>query len=226
MCICFSKVRLTILLVVSFLLLPLTVTNAELRLTDTNENGYKTYFDTDSLNTEANNSILLVRVVGYRPDGSVIRDNIDRFKRDGADVYCSHDGISWMNINKSSTLKMTYTAIRDYVKEMVETSERVSSKTGGKPTQDTWVMAFGLCDYYVKSGSLEQIGSYHPDVAPSFRVKIITILSENPQETSTDVYEFIAKGDVKVSVNGKYRSMISQDRFTRQLYDAIVAKFY
>lgn len=92
------------------------------------------------------------------------------------------------------------------------------------PARDTWVMAFGMCDYYVKAGSLERIGSYHPDVAPSFRTTIITVLSEAPNSTSTDIYEFNAKGDVRVSVNGKFHSMTSQNKFTNKLYNAIVDK--
>ena len=54
--------------------------NAKLLLCDTDENGYKTYIDTDSVSSRTDEEKGLVgisvRVVGIRPDGSKILDAI------------------------------------------------------------------------------------------------------------------------------------------------------
>lgn len=60
--------------------------NAQLLLCHTNENGYKTYIDTDSISSridEAKGLVgISVRVVGIRPDGSTILDAVIQYVYD------------------------------------------------------------------------------------------------------------------------------------------------
>lgn len=57
--------------------------NAELLLCDIDENGYKTYIDTDSISSRMDKEKgivgISVRVVGIRPDGSKILDAVLRY---------------------------------------------------------------------------------------------------------------------------------------------------
>ena len=60
--------------------------NAQLLLCDTNENGYKTYIDTDSISHGVDQEKglvgVIVRVVGIRPDGSTILDAVHQYVYD------------------------------------------------------------------------------------------------------------------------------------------------
>ena len=102
----------------------LNVTSAELRHFDTDKNGYKTYFDTDSLGVYEENGekILEVRVVGLRPDNSVILDTIEYFKAVNNELYyCfSQNKGEWRKAGKQNV--KLWEAILDYADEVAGSS--------------------------------------------------------------------------------------------------------
>ena len=93
--------------------------SAEMRLVTTDLNGYKTYFDTESLHMESE-EILDVRVVGRRPDDSVIMDEIVKFKIDeDGNAYSSSFGSDWRLI-KTKADAVILDAVLEYIQEMEE----------------------------------------------------------------------------------------------------------
>lgn len=96
----------------------LNFASAELRLVDTDKNGYKTYFDTDSLGAKKENgqTIIFVRIVGYRPDNSKILDVIEKFKAVENELYISVKEGEWVK-GKESSYKIWW-AILSYVNEV------------------------------------------------------------------------------------------------------------
>lgn len=87
--------------------------SAGLLLCDTDENGYKTYIDTDSIKNHADKQKGLVgisvRVVGIRPDGSTILDAVLRYIYDKSTnkLYMSDatHGYDWREIEPKTQAK-------------------------------------------------------------------------------------------------------------------------
>ena len=96
-----------------------SVASAEMRLVTTDLNGYKTYFDTESLHMESE-EVLNVRVVGRRPDNSVIMDEIFKFKIDEeGNAYSSSFGSDWRLIQTKADA-VILDAVLEYIQEMEE----------------------------------------------------------------------------------------------------------
>ena len=96
-----------------------SIASAEMRLVTTDSNGYKTYFDTESLYMESE-EILDVRVVGRRPDNSVIMDEIFKFKIDSeGNAYSSSFGSDW-RLFETDADTVILEAVLDYIQEMEE----------------------------------------------------------------------------------------------------------
>lgn len=96
-----------------------SIASAEMRLVTTDSNGYKTYFDTESLYMESE-EILNVRVVGHRPDNSVILDEIFKFKIDSeGNAYALTNKSDWRLI-KTKADAVILDAVLEYIQEMEE----------------------------------------------------------------------------------------------------------
>ena len=96
-----------------------SIASAEMRLVTTDSNGYKTYFDTESLYMESE-EILNVRVVGHRPDNSVILDEIFKYKIDSeGNAYSSVGGGDW-RLLKTAADTVILDAVLEYIQEMEE----------------------------------------------------------------------------------------------------------
>ena len=111
---------MTIAVFCLMILMP-TMAHAELRLVDTDSNGYKTYFDTDQI--QVADDIIYVRVVGVDPSGNKILDIIERFKGsdDGNDILFSYqvnNGYSdWRSIQEVPAQMKIFKALYDYAME-------------------------------------------------------------------------------------------------------------
>ena len=90
---------------------------AELRLISTDKNGYKTYFDTDSLGAskEDGRPIIFARIVGYRPDNSIILDTIEKFTMVNKELYISVTPGQWVKAGEENI--KAWWAIFNYIKE-------------------------------------------------------------------------------------------------------------
>lgn len=94
-----------------------SIASAEMRLVTTDSNGYKTYFDTDSLYVD-DEDVLNVRVVGHRPDNSVILDEIYKYKiDDDGNAYALTNKSGWRLI-KTKADAVILDAVLEYMQEV------------------------------------------------------------------------------------------------------------
>jgi len=113
-------------LVFAICLLTLTffnIASAEMRLVTTDDNGYKTYFDTDSLETENDGEILAVRVVGKDPEGWTLLDEVFKYKIDeDGNAYALTNKSGWRLIQTKADA-VILDAVLEYMQE-VEANEK------------------------------------------------------------------------------------------------------
>ena len=93
------------------------IASAEMRLVTTDSNGYKTYFDTESLHMESE-EILDVRVVGKDPEGWTIMDEIFKYKIDSeGNAYALTNKSGWRLIQTKEDA-VILDAVLEYIQEM------------------------------------------------------------------------------------------------------------
>ena len=120
--------------------------DAKLLLCDINENGYKTYIDTDSISsrTDEKKGIvgISVRVVGLRPDGSTILDAVEQYIYDKSTgkLYMSNPthNISWHEIDPK-TQGNTFWWTMEYLLNgtVSRKSERGKSNSSGSSSRSS-----------------------------------------------------------------------------------------
>lgn len=194
----FSVMLLAVTCLVSLMFF--NTASAKLRLVSIDSNGYKTYFDTNSIDFDEDEDILSARIVGKRPDGSTIMDTLEKFKIKSDDIYFSIAGNGWKSITTSEYATENFKAIYEYIKEVSEEEEEDIT-----PPQDTWVLWWNGANYYVKAGSLNQSNAGY-DAAPEFTCRV-------DQNGIVRNYKFHAKGYAVLYVNGKLHGNSREDPF-------------
>ena len=92
--------------------------SAEMRLVTTDDNGYKTYFDTDSLESENYGEILAVRVIGKDPEGWTLLDEVFKYKIDeDGNAYALTNKSGWRLIETKADA-VILEAVLEYIQEM------------------------------------------------------------------------------------------------------------
>ena len=115
----FRKILIAIICLIGVELSFLNVTSAELRVYDIDKNGYKTCFDTESLQKHNvdGQKIIEVRIVGFRPDNSKIMDIQQYFTVINNELYAcvSVDMGKWYKCGEKDY--KTWYALLEYVSE-------------------------------------------------------------------------------------------------------------
>ena len=130
----------------------LNVSSAELILYDTNNNGYKTYFDSESLtgSEEGGHKVISARIVGYTPQNEKLIDIVEKFTVIDNELYFSVFERDWEK-GGDDTLK-AWSAILNYV------DKRASQKnsTSTNPPGDVWIQSDASGDWYVQTHKISE----------------------------------------------------------------------
>ena len=143
-----KKILLTTTFIAACLIFLSGSANAKLLLCDTDENGYKTYIDTDSISSHVDEKKGLVgisvRVVGIRPDGSKILDATLRYIYDNQSnkLYMSDatHNFGWREIDPETQGK-TFLCAVEYILAETDSSD---SSSGSNIPEKVYV---GMNDY-------------------------------------------------------------------------------
>ena len=90
------------------------------QLVNTDKNGYKTYIDTNmifSLELKGADNAFSVRILGFRPDGSKILDDVHTFKVQDNKLYMTALNIPWTVVNETDYAYKTVEGVVKYLRE-------------------------------------------------------------------------------------------------------------
>lgn len=112
--------KLFIIFAVALQFIFLNSASAKMIHVGTDANGYNTYFDSDSISVRSgeqrDSAIISVRVIGYRPDGSVIMDIVEEFMEgfEMAPCFRLNKESKWTLVDKFPAQKKIFDKIMEW----------------------------------------------------------------------------------------------------------------